>query len=66
MLFCWEDGRPPHPDTITRRFGKLRNADDKNTHAAVTMGGGWALHKPGQEWLCPHQVVTVSDLNEPA
>ena len=19
-LFCWEDGRPPHPDTITRRF----------------------------------------------
>jgi hypothetical protein len=19
LLFCWEDGRPPHPDTITRR-----------------------------------------------
>ena len=26
LLFCWEDGRPPHPDTITRRFGKLVNA----------------------------------------
>jgi integrase len=22
-LFCWEDGRPPHPDTITRRFKRL-------------------------------------------
>ena len=20
VLFCWEDGRPPHPDTITRRI----------------------------------------------
>jgi hypothetical protein len=20
LLFCWEDGTPPHPDTITRRF----------------------------------------------
>jgi integrase len=20
VLFCWENGKPPHPDTITRRF----------------------------------------------
>ena len=26
LLFCWEDGRPPHPDTITRRFGNLVEA----------------------------------------
>jgi integrase len=26
LLFCWEDGRPPHPDTITRRFHKLSAA----------------------------------------
>ena len=26
MLFCWPDGRPPHPDTITRRFKKLAAA----------------------------------------
>jgi integrase len=26
LLFCWEDGRPPHPDTITRRFYKLLEA----------------------------------------
>ena len=25
-LFYWEDGRPPHPDTITRRFHKLAEA----------------------------------------
>jgi integrase len=23
LLFSWEDGRPPHPDTITRRFKHL-------------------------------------------
>jgi hypothetical protein len=26
LLFSWEDGRPPHPDTITRRFGHLVEA----------------------------------------
>ena len=26
LLFCWEDGRPVHPDTITRRFKKLAAA----------------------------------------
>jgi len=26
LLFCWEDGRPPHPDTITRRFKRLAAA----------------------------------------
>ena len=26
MLFCWEDGKPLHPDTITRRFHKLAAA----------------------------------------
>ena len=26
LLFCWEDGRPPHPDTITHRFHTLAAA----------------------------------------
>jgi integrase len=26
VLFCWPDGRPPDPDTITRRFKKLAAA----------------------------------------
>jgi Phage integrase family len=25
-LFCWENGKPPHPDRITRRFKKLARA----------------------------------------
>jgi integrase len=28
VLFCWENGKPPHPDTITRRFKKLARAAD--------------------------------------
>jgi Phage integrase family len=27
-LFCWENGKPPHPDTITRRFKRLAKAAD--------------------------------------
>ena len=23
FLFCWENGKPPHPDTFTRRFKRL-------------------------------------------
>ena len=26
VLFCWEDGTPPHSDTITRRFKQLAAA----------------------------------------
>ncbi len=26
VLFSWQDGRPPHPDTITRRFKQLAAA----------------------------------------
>jgi integrase len=26
LLFCWENGKPPHPDTITRRFKSLAAA----------------------------------------
>jgi integrase len=26
LLFCWETGKPPHPDTITRRFHRLAEA----------------------------------------
>lgn len=55
---CAAGGSDDLPGTVL----VWRDADDKNTHAAVTLGGGWALHKPGQEWLSPHQVLTVRDL----
>jgi len=31
-------------------------------HAAVTLGGGWGLHKPSQCWWTPRTVLTVRDL----
>ena len=55
---CTAEGRDDLPGTVL----VWRDAHGNNTHAAVTLGGGWALHKPGQEWLSPHQVLTVRDL----
>ncbi|GAA5512671.1 hypothetical protein Dcar01_01389 [Deinococcus carri] len=31
-------------------------------HAAVTLGGGWALHKPSQSWMTPRVALPVDDL----
>jgi integrase len=48
-LFCWEDGRPPHPDTITRRFKRLAESagppdidlhDVRHSHATAGRGAG--------------------------
>lgn len=55
---CAAGGSDDLPGTVL----VWRDADGNNTHAAVTLGGNWALHKPGQEWLSPHQVLTVGDL----
>lgn len=30
-------------------------------HATVTLGDGWALHKPSQGWMSPIKVLTVRD-----
>jgi integrase len=38
VLFCWPDGRPPHPDTITRRFKKLAAAADCQKSTCTTCG----------------------------
>jgi hypothetical protein len=31
-------------------------------HAAVTLGGGWGLHKPSQSWWTPRKVLAVRDI----
>ncbi len=36
-----------------------RTPDGLVQHAAVTLGGGWALHKPSQGWMSPTKVLTV-------
>jgi len=38
-----------------------RSPDGLVQHAAVTLGAGWALHKPSQGWMSPHKVLTVDE-----
>jgi hypothetical protein len=37
-----------------------RSPDGFVQHAAVTLGGGWALHKPSQGWMSPTKVLPVA------
>lgn len=39
-----------------------RSADGLAQHAAVTLGGGWALQKPAQTWITPRVVLDVQTL----
>jgi cell wall-associated NlpC family hydrolase len=39
-----------------------RDADGVADHAAVTLGSGWALHKPSQGWMSPTLVLPVAAL----
>lgn len=39
-----------------------RDRDGAPVHAAVTIGDGWALEKPSQEWSTPRVVSMVSDV----
>ncbi|MHB8466580.1 MAG: hypothetical protein ACYDH6_22675 [Acidimicrobiales bacterium] len=39
-----------------------RNHDGVAVHAAITIGDGWALEKPSQEWSSPRAVVPVRDV----
>lgn len=39
-----------------------RDADGVARHAAVTIGDGWGLEKPSQEWSSPRAVLTVREI----
>jgi hypothetical protein len=39
-----------------------RRADGTAQHAAVTIGDGWALHKPSQGWMSPTKILTLNDV----
>jgi cell wall-associated NlpC family hydrolase len=39
-----------------------RSADGNVQHAAVTIGAGWALHKPSQGWMSPTKILTGQGL----
>lgn len=50
-------GRDEDPGTVLI----WRNAEGAVDHAAVTLGRGWALHKPSQGWMSPTKVLSVRD-----
>jgi integrase len=61
VLFCWEDGRPPHPDTITRRFKKLAAAaglPEIDLHDVRHYADGWVM--------CPAVAFPLLGAEEPA
>ena len=39
-----------------------RNTDGYVDHAAVTLEGGYALHKPSQGWMSPTKVLSVIEV----
>jgi hypothetical protein len=50
-------GRDDDPGTVL----VWRSPDGLVQHAAVTLGGGWALHKPSQGWMSPTKVLTIDE-----
>jgi hypothetical protein len=47
--------------TATRPGGRDQVGTVLVWRAAVTIGDGWALHKPSQRWMSPTKVLTVRD-----
>lgn len=43
-----------------------RSPDGLVQHAAVTIGDGWALHKPSQGWMSPNKVLTIDEVKHSA
>ena len=53
--------RPGGDDAEAGTVLVWRSPDGLVQHAAVTLGGGWALHKPSQGWMSPTKVLTVAE-----
>jgi hypothetical protein len=54
--------RPGGRDDLPGTVLIWRDAELSVQHAAVTLGDGWALHKPSQGWMSPAKVLTVRDV----
>ncbi|MEU6782078.1 hypothetical protein ABZ912_22975 [Nonomuraea angiospora] len=59
-----EKGRRPsrHGDVAPATWDAIACALPRAQHAAVTLGDGWALHKPSQGWMSPTKVLASQDL----
>ncbi|HUQ38519.1 MAG TPA: hypothetical protein VM030_00050 [Acidimicrobiales bacterium] len=55
---CRPGGDDHRPGTVLA----WRAKDGAPVHAAVSIGDGWALEKPSQDWHSPRAVVTVTDV----
>lgn len=55
-------GRDEDPGTVL----VWRSADGLVQHAGVTIGDGWALHKPSQGWMSPRKVLRVEEVKASA
>ena len=51
-------GRDDRPGTVL----VWRSPDGLVQHAGVTLGDGWAMHKPSQGWMSPVKVLTVAEV----
>ena len=69
LVFCYEDGSPPFPDTVTKRFtslakkaklDKYRFHDLRHTHASLMLESG-AQMKVIQERLGHSNITTTMD-----
>lgn len=55
---CRKGGDPSNAGTVL----VWRDRDGVPVHAAVSIGDGWALEKPSQEWHSPHAVAAIRDV----
>lgn len=55
---CEPGGTDDEPGTVLVWF----NTEGLPVHAAVTIGGGWALEKPSQCWWTPRVVLRVDEV----
>lgn len=58
--------RPGGTDARQGTVMVWRSSDGLAQHAAVTLGQGWAMHKPSQGWFDPVKVLFVDDLKRSA
>src|SRR5262249_35975077 len=49
LLFCWKQGKPPHPDTITRRFHRLAEAAGLPKISLHDVRHSYATAGPGRQ-----------------
>lgn len=55
---CHRGGDDRRPGTVL----VWRNGEGAPVHAAVSIGDGWVLEKPSQDWHSPRAVATVVDV----